>query len=207
MPENRFIYIEEYPKNGCIVKYTWETGAVMKRYVYRLFSRSVISNLFLYSLFFVSFFAFGDNPEVFMQEIHYYTGDTIDVSGNQYISYWGQLPKILTVVNPDGTVSIASSSQRANVLAGGQSGYKSTCMMTIDETGKALSEITELPGIRLNMGDVLRYNAVTGKVYWAVTENTTIYGRNTITLSSEPAHILIYALTPPEAAASDSESD
>jgi hypothetical protein len=98
------------------------------------------------------------------------------------------------------------STQRANVLAGGQSGYKSTCMMTIDETGKALSGITELPGIRLNMGDVLRYNAATGKVYWAVTENNIAYGRNTIVITSGPSHILIYALTPPEATATESES-
>jgi hypothetical protein len=41
-------------------------------------------------------------------------------------------------------------------------------MLIIDEKGKALSAVKELPGIRLNMNDTLRYNKQTKKVYWSI---------------------------------------
>jgi hypothetical protein len=46
--------------------------------------------------------------------------------------------------------------------------WLSTRMLIIDEKGAPVSEVTELPGVRLNMNDTLRYNPVNGKVYWAV---------------------------------------
>jgi hypothetical protein len=53
---------------------------------------------------------------------------------------------------------------------GFSTGYKTTWALVVNETGKVLSEARELPAVRLNMNDVLRYNHVTGKVYWAVNE-------------------------------------
>ncbi|MDR1902560.1 MAG: hypothetical protein LBQ88_09805 [Treponema sp.] len=53
-------------------------------------------------------------------------------------------------------------------------GYESTYMLIIDEQGKALSPMAELPGIRLNMNDVLRYNQTNGRVYWSVNEGQTV---------------------------------
>jgi hypothetical protein len=50
----------------------------------------------------------------------------------------------------------------------GNSGYKSTYMTLIDKTGALLTEVKEMPNIRLNISDVLRYNTANGNVYWAV---------------------------------------
>ena len=66
------------------------------------------------------------------------------------------------------------STQAANVLAGGRTGYLSTYAMLIDESGQALCEPYELPGIRLNINDTLRYNSHNGKVYWAVNDRNSI---------------------------------
>lgn len=60
------------------------------------------------------------------------------------------------------------STQEANMVGRGPSGYQSTYMTIIDESGKSLSEIQELKGRRLNMNDVLRYNPTNGKAYWAI---------------------------------------
>jgi hypothetical protein len=49
--------------------------------------------------------------------------------------------------------------------------YKTTFMRIIDETGNPLGDMVELPNIRLNRNDVLRYNRHNGKVYWAVNGN------------------------------------
>jgi hypothetical protein len=65
------------------------------------------------------------------------------------------------------------STQAANILASGQTGYLSTYMLLIDEKGTALSEPRELDGIRLNMGDTLRYNSRNGKAYWAINNGNT----------------------------------
>jgi hypothetical protein len=65
------------------------------------------------------------------------------------------------------------STQAANLIGQDPTGYQSTYMLTIDESGKALSEVQELKGVRLNMNDVLRYNAQNGKVYWAINNNST----------------------------------
>jgi hypothetical protein len=60
------------------------------------------------------------------------------------------------------------STQNANLVGQDPTGYQSTYRLTIDESGKALSEVQELKGVRLNMNDVLRYNPQNGKVYWAI---------------------------------------
>ena len=48
--------------------------------------------------------------------------------------------------------------------------YKTTFMQVIDESGNLLGDMVELPGIRLNINDALRYNRHNGKVYWAVND-------------------------------------
>jgi hypothetical protein len=63
------------------------------------------------------------------------------------------------------------STQEANLVGQDMTGYQSTYMLTIDETGKVFSEVQELKGVRLNMNDVLRYNSQNGKVYWAINNN------------------------------------
>jgi hypothetical protein len=80
--------------------------------------------------------------------------------------------------------STQSSSQ---VPGGNQTGYKSSYMLIIDERGKALTPVKELPGPRLNMNDTLRYNRTNGKVYWSVN-----YGKQTL---------LTYTLDPNQAIA------
>jgi len=67
------------------------------------------------------------------------------------------------------------STQAANSVGGGKTGYLSTYMLIIDEQGKAVSEPIELKEIRLSMNDTLRYNPHNGKAYWAINE-----GDNTI---------------------------
>jgi hypothetical protein len=63
------------------------------------------------------------------------------------------------------------STQEANLVGQDMTGYQSTYMLIIDENGKALSEVQELKGVRLNMNDVLRYNSQNGKAYWAINNN------------------------------------
>jgi len=46
--------------------------------------------------------------------------------------------------------------------------YISTQMQIIDGAGNPLSPVKDVPGLRLNIDDVLRYNKQTGKVYWAI---------------------------------------
>jgi hypothetical protein len=93
------------------------------------------------------------------------------------------------------------TTQSPNVIASGPTGYKTTYMLIIDEEGKPLSEITELPGIRLNMNDVLRYNRATGKVYWSINEDAarTTYDGGTVTLEltvGDKDALVTYALDP-----------
>ena len=64
------------------------------------------------------------------------------------------------------------STQPANQIGQGATGYQSTFMVTIDQNGKTVSEIQELRGIRLNMNDVLRYNSHNKKVYWAINNSS-----------------------------------
>ena len=49
-----------------------------------------------------------------------------------------------------------------------QYNYKTTLFKIIDETGQSLTDEIELPNVRLNINDVLRYNTITGNVCWAV---------------------------------------
>jgi hypothetical protein len=64
------------------------------------------------------------------------------------------------------------STQAANLVGQDPTGYQSTYMLTIDENGKALSEIQELKGVRLNINDVLQYNPQNEKVYWAINNSS-----------------------------------
>jgi hypothetical protein len=74
------------------------------------------------------------------------------------------------------------STQSANQVGRGATGYLSTHMLLIDGEGKALSDIREIEGVRLNMNDILRYNRQNGKVYWAINQDS--------------ASIILYALDP-----------
>jgi hypothetical protein len=51
-------------------------------------------------------------------------------------------------------------------------GYIPTFLQVIDESGNPLGDAVELPGIRLNRNDVLRYNRHNKKVYWAVNDGS-----------------------------------
>ncbi|MDR2553950.1 MAG: hypothetical protein LBC64_00850 [Fibromonadaceae bacterium] len=46
--------------------------------------------------------------------------------------------------------------------------YISTQMQIIDGAGNPLSPVKDVPGLRLNIDDVLRYNKQTGRVYWTI---------------------------------------
>jgi hypothetical protein len=67
---------------------------------------------------------------------------------------------------------IEFSTQAANIIASNRTKYLSTYMLLIDENGKAVSELKELKGIRLNINDTLRYNPHNEKVYWAINNGT-----------------------------------
>jgi hypothetical protein len=74
------------------------------------------------------------------------------------------------------------STQPANQVGMGPTGYVSTYMLVVNEKGEPLSAIGELPGVRLNINDTLRYNRRNGKAYWAVTGNKssiTLYALDT----------------------------
>jgi len=64
------------------------------------------------------------------------------------------------------------STQSANTVGWGPTEYLSTYMLVIDGAGKAVSDVQELKGIRLNINDTLRYNRRNGKVYWAINDST-----------------------------------
>jgi hypothetical protein len=63
-----------------------------------------------------------------------------------------------------------------------QNEYKTTYMRIINEKGEPLGNEVELPDIRLNFNDVLRYNQTTGNVHWAVNKGN--------------REIIVYALNP-----------
>jgi hypothetical protein len=74
------------------------------------------------------------------------------------------------------------STQPANRVGTGPTGYVSTHTLVVNEKGEPLSVIGELEGVRLNINDTLRYNRQNGKVYWAVTGNNssiTLYALDT----------------------------
>lgn len=60
--------------------------------------------------------------------------------------------------------------------------YKTTYMRIINEKGESSGDDTELPDIRLNLNDVLRYNQITGNVHWAVNNGS--------------REIIVYSLNP-----------
>ncbi|MDR2158905.1 MAG: hypothetical protein LBP23_02430 [Treponema sp.] len=76
----------------------------------------------------------------------------------------------------------AFSTQPANRVGQGPTGYVSTHMLVINEKGEPLSDTGEMQGVRLNINDTLRYNRRNGKVYWAVTgsnKSVTLYALDT----------------------------
>lgn len=80
-------------------------------------------------------------------------------------------PKIVSIDNGNYLLLwefFSYSTQAANILASGLTGYLSTFALVINEEGKAVSEVKEFKGIRLNINDTLRYNPKTKKVYWAI---------------------------------------
>jgi hypothetical protein len=63
----------------------------------------------------------------------------------------------------------------------GRIGYESTYMTIIDKTGRQLITAKEIPDVRLNANDILRYNRTNGNVYWAVDnhdKNIDVYSFN-----------------------------
>ena len=64
----------------------------------------------------------------------------------------------------------------------GNFAYITTFMLLIDEKGKPLGKQIELPNVRLNINDALRYNKATGNVHWAVNNGS--------------RQIILYALNP-----------
>jgi len=70
--------------------------------------------------------------------------------------------------------------------------YLTTKMQIIDEAGKPLSPVKDLQGLRLNMGDVLRYNRKNGRVYWAINDPNTAF-----------SSLVVYALETKYAYAND----
>ncbi len=73
------------------------------------------------------------------------------------------------------------STQAANIITSGASGYLSTFALIINDKGEKVSDVKEIKGIRLNMNDVLRYNSHSGKVYWTINDGRsfTLYSLET----------------------------
>ncbi|MDR1618449.1 MAG: hypothetical protein LBS06_05300 [Treponema sp.] len=91
------------------------------------------------------------------------------------------------------------STQPANQIGRSTTGYLSTHMLIIDGEGKALSDTAELPGVRLNMNDLPRYNRRNGKVYWAVNDRGTVAALDVNDVNASPTlgtSIILYALDP-----------
>jgi hypothetical protein len=61
----------------------------------------------------VSAGAEADNPSLVIEELDYAVPASVDLSGNKYIGYAGQLPSVLSLVNDDGTVSVAAADAKA----------------------------------------------------------------------------------------------
>ena len=57
----------------------------------------------------LSFSQTEENISSIRFETEYQIRDSVDNIGNLYISYWGQLPSVLTFINSDGSVTVCSS--------------------------------------------------------------------------------------------------
>ncbi|MDR0601040.1 MAG: hypothetical protein LBG42_01535 [Treponema sp.] len=92
----------------------------------------------------------------------------------------------------------AFSTQPANRIGQGTTEYLSTYMRVIDGEGNALSDVEELPGVRLNMNDVPRYNRRNGNVYWAINEggSSVTRDRSSVSVTYGSPSITLYALDP-----------
>ena len=67
---------------------------------------------FIIPLLFLTAFSFAqENISSTRFETEYTIRDSVDNTGNLYISYWGQLPSVMTFVNSDGSVTVCSSDQ------------------------------------------------------------------------------------------------
>jgi len=83
-------------------------------------------------------------------------------------------PKIVSIGNGQYVLLwelFSFSTQAANTIANGVTGYLSTFALVINENGEAVSDVRELSGIRLNINDTLRYNPHNGKIYWTINDS------------------------------------
>ena len=93
-------------------------------------------------------------------------------------------PKIVALENGRCLVlweQFGFTTQSAVVDADSPTEYLCTFALVINERGEAVSEVSRLEGVRLNMNDTLRYNPSNGKVYWAINdtkESITVYAMN-----------------------------
>ncbi|MDR0639064.1 MAG: leucine-rich repeat domain-containing protein [Spirochaetaceae bacterium] len=55
----------------------------------------------------------ADNPSLVIEELDYAVSASVDLSGNKYIGYAGQLPSVMSFVNDDGTVSVSTADTKA----------------------------------------------------------------------------------------------
>jgi len=63
---------------------------------------------------FASLYA-AENPASVRRTVDYAIRDSVDRSGTKYISYWSQLPSVLTFVNSDDSVTVCTSDERAKI--------------------------------------------------------------------------------------------
>jgi len=93
-------------------------------------------------------------------------------------------PKIITLENGQFLVlweQFGFSTQSAVVDVDDPTEYLCTFALVINEKGEAVSDVSRLEGVRLNMNDTLRYNPRNGRVYWAINdtkESITVYAVN-----------------------------
>ena len=66
--------------------------------------------LIIFAMLLLAAFSFAqENISSTGFETEYTIRDSVDNTGNLYISYWGQLPSVMTFVNSDGSVTVCSS--------------------------------------------------------------------------------------------------
>jgi hypothetical protein len=73
----------------------------------------IVTLLLVPGLVFAQSSATATNPGLVTQDLGFVIGSSVDMSGNQYIGYAGELPTLFTVVNTDGTISVALSDNKA----------------------------------------------------------------------------------------------
>jgi hypothetical protein len=85
-------------------------------------------------------------------------------------------PKIVAIGNDRYVIMwelMTFSTQDAHEIVGTPTGYKSTWYAIVNGDGGIVTAPKQMPaGVRLNMGDVLRFDSKSGRVYWAVNEGS-----------------------------------